>query len=80
MSDLVSNAAYYGLVGIAGRERAVYLGAGLGLMAGLGAVALPGPMRLGSAPTARTAGTQALTVALYTTGGLVAGSLYRALD
>jgi hypothetical protein len=80
MGDIVSNAAYYGLVGVAGPERAVYIGAGLGLAAGLGAVVLPGPLALGSAPSSRTTATQAMTVALYTTGGLVAGSLYRALD
>lgn len=80
MGDLVSNAGYYSLVGVAGKERAMYLGAGLGLAAGLGAVTLPGPLGLGTAPSARTTVTQALTVALYTTGGLIAGSLYRALD
>lgn len=80
MGDLLSNASYYSLVGIAGRDKAVYVGAGLGLAAGLGAVAAPGPLGLGTAATGRTTSTQMMTVALYTTGGLIAGSLYRALD
>ena len=80
LGDLISNAGYYSLVGIAGREKALYVGAGLGLAAGLGAVAIPGPLGLGAAATARTSSTQLMTVALYTTGGLIAGSLYRALD
>jgi len=80
IGDLLSNAGYYSLVGIAGREKALYLGAGLGLAAGLGAVTIPGPLGLGTAATARTTSTQVMTVALYTTGGLIAGSLYRALD
>ncbi len=80
MGDIFSNAGYYSLVGVAGRERALYVGAGLGLAAGLGAVTLPGPLGLGSAPSGRTTTTQALTVALYTTGGLVAGSLYQVFD
>ncbi len=80
IGDLISNAGYYSLVGIAGREKAVYVGAGLGLAAGLGAATVPGSLGLGSAATERTASTQVMTVALYTTGGLIAGSLYRALD
>src|SRR5438309_7889083 len=50
MGDIFSNAGYYSLVGVAGRERALYVGAGLGLAAGLGAVTLPGPLGLGTAP------------------------------
>jgi len=80
MSDLISNAGYYSLVGIASREKALYVGAGLGLAAGLGAVTMPGPLGLGTAATARRSSTQVMTVALYTTGGLIAGSLYRALN
>lgn len=78
LADLVSNAAYYSLVGaIPGRETAV--GAGLGVAAGAGAVLLPGPMGLGSAPSSRTVATQALTVGLYTVGGIVAGACLKAM-
>jgi hypothetical protein len=78
LADLVSNAAYYSLVGaVPGRETAV--GAGLGVAAGAGAVLLPGPLGLGSNPSSRTVTTQALTVGLYTVGGIVAGACLKAM-
>ncbi len=77
--DLASNTAYFGVVGAGGRERAVALGAALGLVAGVGAVFLPPYLNLSGATTGRTGATAALTVALYTAGGLVAGVAYRAL-
>lgn len=75
--DLLSNGLYYSLVG-SGR-RAVSRGLALGVAAGVGGVLLPGPMRLGTAPTNRTPQTQAMTVAWYTFGGLVAGATAQAL-
>jgi hypothetical protein len=77
--DLASNTAYFGAVGAAPREQALALGGALGLAAGVGAVLLPPALGLSGATTGRTGVTAALTVALYTTGGLVAGALYRAL-
>jgi hypothetical protein len=78
LADLVSNAAYYSLVGAArGHEAAV--GAGLGVAAGAGAVLLPVPLGLGSTPSARTVTTQVLTVGLYTVGGIIAGACLKAL-
>ena len=77
--DLASNAAYFGAVGAGPRERAVALGAVLGLAAGAGAVLLPPYLGLSGATTGRTGATAALTVALYTVGGLVAGAAYRTL-
>lgn len=77
--DLLSNAAYYSLVGVGGPDGAVERGALLGLAAGLGAVFLPGPLGLGTAPSRRTPQTAAMTVAWYTLGGLVAGAVYRKL-
>ena len=76
--DVVANTAYYSLVGMAGRDRAVVCGALLGLAAGVGAVALPGPMGLGTSPSNRTTATQAMTVGLYLAGGLAAGLACRA--
>jgi hypothetical protein len=78
--DLAANSAYRRLMGLAGPERAVYIGAGLGLAAGLGAVVLPVALGLETDHSSRQTATQAMTVALYTTGGLIAGSMYRALD
>jgi hypothetical protein len=79
VGDLASNAAYFGAVGASGRERAVAAGGALGLVAGAGAVVLPPWLGLSGSTTARTGATAALTIALYTAGGLVAGAAYRAL-
>ena len=77
--DLVSNSGYFGLVGAGPRDKAVVVGLALGVAAGLGAVYLPPKMGLSPQPTERTPTTAALTVALYTAGGLAAGITYQAL-
>lgn len=77
--DLISNGAYFGLVGLGKPQNAPRNGALLGLAAGLGAVLLPGPLGLGKAPSARTPATAAMTVGWYLVGGLVAGLAYRRL-
>jgi hypothetical protein len=77
--DLASNSAYYALVGLGGADGAVARGTLLGLAAGLGAVFLPGPLGLGTAPSRRTPQTALMTVGLYTLGGLVAGVAFAAL-
>ena len=76
-ADLVSNSLYYGLTAIGGPDRAVAVGAALGAAAGLGAVLLPPPMRLGDEEVRRTPLTSALAFAMYFGGGLVAGLVYR---
>lgn len=78
--DVAGNAAYYSLVGLAGRDNALACGALLGLAAGVGAVALPGPMGLGTSPSNRTTATQAMTVGLYLAGGLAAGLTYQMMS
>jgi hypothetical protein len=77
LGDVLSNGLYYSLVG-SGRHT---LGRGLtlGVLAGVGGVLLPGPLGLGTAPSARTPQTQAMTVAWYTVSGLVAGAVAQAL-
>jgi hypothetical protein len=77
--DLVSNTAYFGLVGAVPRDRAMPVGMVLGVVAGLGAVLLPGPLGLSTQPTERTTATKAMTVALYTIGGLATGATYQAI-
>lgn len=77
--DLISNTAYFGLAGAGPRDRAVAIGVGPGVAAGLGAVYLPPHLGLSRLPTERTGRTAALTVALYTAGGIAAGMVYRAL-
>ena len=76
VGDIAGNALYYSMVGI-GARRSVWLrGALLGLGAGLGAVALPGPLGLGTDASARTRATEVMTVAWYTLGGLAAAATY----
>ena len=77
LGDVLSNGLYFSLVG-SGRHS---LGRGmvLGGLAGVGGVVLPGPLGLGTAPSNRTPQTQAMTVAWYTIGGLVAGLVAQAL-
>ena len=78
--DLISNSLYYALLGLSeprNRWRNAWL---LGLAAGVGAVALPPVLGLGSRPTARTTKTAALTIAYYTLGALVAAGSMCAAD
>jgi hypothetical protein len=75
--DILSNGLYYSLVG-SGRN-ALARGLALGALAGAGGVLLPGPLGLGEAPSGRTPQTQAMTVAWYTVGGLVAGLVAQGL-
>ncbi|HEX9953004.1 MAG TPA: hypothetical protein VGB53_14635 [Rubricoccaceae bacterium] len=78
VGDIAANTLYYALAGAApGREWS--LGLGLGLAAGVGAVVLPPRLGLGSAPSARTPATAAMTVAWYTIGGLAAAAAARRL-
>ena len=78
-ADLLANAGYYSLVGLAGPNKGILTGGALGLAAGVGAVALPGPMGLGNEPSNRTPQTTAMTVGLYTLGGLAAGAVFTLL-
>lgn len=73
--DLVANSLYYSLVGTDGGPGTWLRGAALGLGAGLGALALPGPLGLGSRPTNRTGATRVMTVAWYLLGGLAAAGV-----
>jgi hypothetical protein len=76
-ADLISNAPYYSVIGLAQKDkRSMWgLGIGLGLAAGVGAVLLPEPLNLDKATTGRTRKTKALTVAWYLTGALIATSI-----
>ncbi|AUD01155.1 hypothetical protein [Spirosoma pollinicola] len=74
--DIVSNALYYSLIGLAKPKDALVTGAALGLAAGVGAVGLPGPMGLGTAPSSRTTATAAMTIGWYLLGGLVTAGAY----
>lgn len=77
VGDLISNAAYFSLA--ATTRQPVTTGGLLGLAAGVGSVFLPGYLGLGEDATRRTRQTEAMTVALYTIGGLTAGAAYSLL-
>jgi hypothetical protein len=74
--ELVSNSAYYSLIGAGDAAHVWRRGAILGLLAGLGAAFLPPLMGLGHQPHRRTPYTQILTVAWYFLGGLAAAGAY----
>lgn len=79
-ADLVANSAYYALVGAGSREGIWARGLALGLLAGVGALVLPRPLGLGAPPSVESRRNQAMTIAYYTLGGLVAAATYDALS
>ncbi len=78
--DLMSNTLYYAMAGGDTNDKTLLKGLALGLGAGIGAVALPKPMGLDETPTNLTRKTQAMTVAWYIIGGLVAAAVINTLD
>jgi hypothetical protein len=79
-SDLVANAAYYGLAGI-GPARGIWRRAAvLGTAAGAGALVLPRRMGLGDPPASESRRNQFLTVAYYTVGALAAAAALAAMS
>lgn len=78
-ADLISNAAFYSLAGLAKKKHIVPVAAGIGLVAGVGALTLTKPLGMSDAPVTRTEKTKLLTVTWYTFGGLVAGAIMLSL-
>ncbi|WP_461138925.1 hypothetical protein [Spirosoma pomorum] len=79
VGDIASNAGYYSLVGLADKMP-LAAGTALGVLAGIGAVTLPGPMGLGKAPTTRTPATVAMTIGWYLLGGVISGAVFKKLN
>jgi hypothetical protein len=79
VGDIISNSLYYSLTGIGSSKHVWLRGAALGLGAGIGGVLLPGPLGLGTKPSARTFSTQLMTVAWYTVGGIAAAAVAQLL-
>lgn len=77
IGEMISNSAFYGLVGMGNPKNAWVRGGLLGLAAGVGAAALPETMDLGKCPTARRKSTVVATIAWYVLGGLLAALAYR---
>lgn len=76
---MLSNAAYYSLIGFGKKKSLLLAGAASGLAAGIGAIELTKPMGLSDAPVTRTISTKIMTVAWYTVGGIVAGIVIKSL-
>lgn len=78
--DLLSNAAYYALIG-SGKSQAVWSKSiVIGLAAGIGAVALPEPMGLDPQPVTKSNQVKLLTVGYYLFGALVTGAVLKILQ
>jgi hypothetical protein len=79
VGDLLANTAYYAIVGYAKPQHALAAGAAAGLLAGIGILALPGPLHLGSSAVNRTLETQLMAAGMYVAAGLTAGVTAAAL-
>jgi hypothetical protein len=78
-ADIMSNAAYYALIGMGKKKNLLYYGAAFGLIAGIGALALTKPMGLDDRPVNRSLATKVMTVGWYTIGGLVTAAVIKAI-
>ena len=78
--DLISNAVYFSTIGAGGPENIWSRAVGIGLTAGIGAIALPKPLGLDPEPVTKTTKTKALTVGYYLAGALVTGAILTALN
>ena len=77
--DLLSNSAYYSLIGSGKDKHLITRGAIVGLTAGIGALKLTKSMGLSDAPVTRTSKTKLMTVGYYLAGGLVTACVIKAL-
>lgn len=73
--DLISNTLYFGMAQAETKSKTLMRGALLGLGAGIGAVTLAKPLGIDSNPKAKPVKTNALTIAYYVLGGLVAAGM-----
>lgn len=79
VGDVLSNSAYYALVGAGEARHPIRRGAVIGALAGAGALALPPRVGLGEPPASNDVVNRILTVAWYVIGGIAAGVAHRAL-
>lgn len=77
VADVISNALYYSMIGAGGTKNTYAKAVGLGLTAGLGALALPQKMGLDDTPVTKSTLTKALTVGYYLFGALVTATLLK---
>jgi len=77
--DIFSNALYYSLTGVFGRQNAISTGACLGMAAGVGLLVLSPALGVGNAEVNRTTETQIAAAGMYFAAGIIAGAVYEAL-
>jgi len=77
-ADMISNALYYAMAKANNKQNTYLRGALLGLGAGLSAIAVAKPLNENDA-TNKTQKTQAMTIAYYIVGGLVAAAVINLL-
>jgi uncharacterized membrane protein YedE/YeeE len=78
--ELFCDTAYYGLVGMGSKKAVWFRGALLGLIAGVTAVVLPGPLGLPEEPSNKTLSTKLMTIGLYLLGGFAAAAMAQLID
>ena len=78
--DIVSNALYYSLAGVFGRQNAILTGACIGIAAGVGLLVLSPALGVGNAEVNRTTETQIAGAGMYIAAGIMAGALYQAFS
>jgi hypothetical protein len=78
-ADLIGNSIYYSMVACGRKPDLWRRGVALGLAAGAGALVLPGPLGLGTAPKSDRITNQVMTVAWYLIGGLAAAAAGQSL-
>jgi hypothetical protein len=61
-------------------RNSILTGAALGLMAGIGAITLPGKLGLSEQYSNETRKTQLLTLGLYVSAGLIAGAVHKLMN
>jgi len=77
LGDVLSNSLYYSLIGLGKEKNALFNGAMLGSLAGIGAVSLPEKLGLEEQYSKRTNRTKIMTIGLYLVGGIMAAFSYK---
>ncbi len=78
--DIFSNAIYYSITGMGKSKNMWARSAAMGLVAGIGAVALPKHLGLNEKHSNRSTTTQLMTVGLYLTGALITTAVIKMLE
>lgn len=80
LGDIISNTLYFSFTGKGSSRKSLLRGGLLGLSSGMGAVFTPQHVGLNEHHTNKSSKTQAMTVAYYLIGGLVAGAVSKLIE